>query len=383
MATSGTTPALQFNGENYHMWAIKMRAHLKALGLWDVIIDDSEPTPLQETATLNQIKRHEEEKTKKPKALVYLFSAVSDRVFSRIMNYESPKEAWEKLKEEFDRGDRSKKIKLLRLKSEFALFRMQENESVRDYASKLSDIVNKMRLLGEDFPESRVVEQILISLPLKFESKISALEEHADIDKISSAELINKLQIQEQRVNMHARVPIEGALFSSQGKKAIQCNFCKRVGHKEKFCRQKQKLEAAQSKQELQHINITEISSEQSNTILVTSSELTVEDDSLWVVDSGCTSHMCKNEAMFVSLDKSATGQVRLENGMLETIKGKGNIAIETKEGKKFITDVNFVPTLSQNLLSVNQMTDQGYSVGFKDNCRRIYDPEDRLIAFI
>ncbi|XP_021893587.1 uncharacterized protein LOC110811398 [Carica papaya] len=30
---------------------------------------DSEPTPLQETATLNQIKRHEEEKAKKPKAI--------------------------------------------------------------------------------------------------------------------------------------------------------------------------------------------------------------------------------------------------------------------------------------------------------------------------
>lgn len=356
MATSGTTSAPQFNGENYHVWAIKMRAHLKALGLWDVIIDDSEPTPLQETATLNLIKRHEEEKAKKPKAIAYLFSAVSDRVFSRIMNYESPKEAWEKLKEEFDGGDRSKKIKLLMLKSEFALLIMQENESVRDYASKLSDIVNKMRLLGEDFPESRVVEQILISLPPKFESKISALEELADIDKISSAELINKLQSQEQRVNMHARVPTEGALFSSQtkstpsnqyqgrrnggnqtgnqssrkqkkyppcnicsltnhfesecwykGKKAVRCNFCKRVGHKEKFCRQKQKFEVAQSKQELQHVNVTEISSEQSNTILVASSELTVEDDSLWVINSGCTSHMCKNEAMFVSLDKSAT----------------------------------------------------------------------------
>ncbi|XP_021896358.1 uncharacterized protein LOC110813493, partial [Carica papaya] len=108
-----------------------------------------------------------------------------------------------------------------------------------------------------------------------------------------------------------------------------------------------------------------------------------VEDDSLWVVDSGCTSHMCKNEVMFVSLDKSATGQVRLENGILESIKGKGNVAIETREGRKLITDVNFVPTLSQNLLSVNQMTNNGYSVSFKNQCCRIHNHEDKLIALI
>ncbi|XP_021901703.1 uncharacterized protein LOC110817469 [Carica papaya] len=293
-------------------------------------MDDSDPPPLGDTATLNQIRRHEEDKAKKLKAIACLFSAVSDRVFLRIMNFESPKAAWEKLKEEFDGGVRSRKVKILRLKNEFALLRMKENESVKDYASKLSDVVNKMRLLWEDFPKSRVVEKILISLPPKFEYKISTLDELADIESISSAELINKLQSSEQR-----------------GKKTVRYNFCKRLGHKEKFCRQKQKQEGSQPKQEQQQANVTEVLCEQRDTILV------------------------------------ALSQVRLGNGMLETIKGKDNIAIKTREDRKLITDVNFVPILSQNLLSVNKMTNRGYSVGFKDTCYKIYDPEDRLIAFI
>ncbi|XP_021903868.1 uncharacterized protein LOC110819097 [Carica papaya] len=165
MTSTETSPPPHFNGENFHVWAIKMRAHLKALSWWDVIMDDNDPPPLGDTATLNQSRRHKEDKAKKPKAIACLFSAVSDRVFSRIMNFESPKVVWEKLKEEFDGGVRSRKMKILRLKSEFALLRMQKNESVKDYTSKLSDVINKMRLLGEDFPESRVVEQILIGLP--------------------------------------------------------------------------------------------------------------------------------------------------------------------------------------------------------------------------
>lgn len=32
-----------FNGENYHIWAIKMKAYLKAQSLWDVVENDLEP----------------------------------------------------------------------------------------------------------------------------------------------------------------------------------------------------------------------------------------------------------------------------------------------------------------------------------------------------
>ncbi|XP_021894979.1 uncharacterized protein LOC110812499 [Carica papaya] len=305
-------------------------------------MDDSNLPPIGDTPALNQIKRYEEDKTKKLKAIACLFSTVLDKVFLRIMNFESPKAAWEKLKEEFNGGVRSRKIKILRLKSEFALLRIQKNESVKDFASKLLDVVNKMRLFGGGFSEIKGGRADSYQLTPKLEFKISALEELADIESISSAELINKLQSSEQ-----------------QGKKVVRCNFCKRLGHKEKFCKQKQKQEGSQPKQELQHANVTEVSSEQCTTILVASSELSVEDDTLWVVDCGCTSHMCKDEALFVSLDKTVSGQVRLGNGMLET------------------------PLRAKNLLSVNQMTDRGYSVAFKDNCCRIYDPKDRLIAFI
>ena len=43
--------------------------------------------------------------------------------------------------------------------------------------------MNQMRLLGEDFPDSRVVEKVLVSLPEKFEHKICFLEDLKDCVK--------------------------------------------------------------------------------------------------------------------------------------------------------------------------------------------------------
>jgi hypothetical protein len=52
---------------------------------------------------------------------------------------------------------------------------MKDNESVKDYSGILMDVVNQMRLLGKTFEDHKVVEKIMMSVPQKFEAKISAI----------------------------------------------------------------------------------------------------------------------------------------------------------------------------------------------------------------
>lgn len=74
---------------------------------------------------------------------------------------------------------------------------------------------------------------------------------------------------------------------------------------------------------------------------------------------------MCKNESMFTYLNKALKVKVRLGNDKFENTKGKGTVSVNTHLGIRYITNVFFVPTLKQNLLSVNQMTNNGYKVLF------------------
>ncbi|XP_060212015.1 uncharacterized protein LOC132639593 [Lycium barbarum] len=186
-----------FTGENYHTWMIKMKAYLKALSLWETIESEADPPPLGPNPTVAQMKIYEDLKSRKPKALTCLHSALSEVIFTRIMACETPKEAWEKLKKEFDGRDRVKTVKLLTLKREFEMLRIKEGDTVKDYSAKLLEIVNKIRLFGEVFPNSKAVEKMMISLLVRFESKISAKEESCDLKTLSVAELISKLQAQE------------------------------------------------------------------------------------------------------------------------------------------------------------------------------------------
>lgn len=79
-------------------------------------------------------------------------------------------------------------------------------------------IVNQMRLIGEDFSYQKVVEKIMISLLDKFEGKISAIEESCDLKKLTIAELISKLQAQEQRTSIRNEEVAEGAFQAFQAK---------------------------------------------------------------------------------------------------------------------------------------------------------------------
>ncbi|XP_044461809.1 uncharacterized protein LOC123193089 [Mangifera indica] len=194
----GTGPP-QFAGENYHILAIKMKVYLMALNLWETVEDDGEPEPLGVDLTLTQIKLYEDRKPRKPKALTCLHLALSKVIFTRIMVCKSPKKVWERLKEEYEISDKVKTGKLLTIIKEFEVLRMKEGKLVKEYASKLLELVNKIRLMREDFPDTKVMNKILVSLPFKFKSKVSAIEESCDLKTLSVSKLISKLQAYEQR----------------------------------------------------------------------------------------------------------------------------------------------------------------------------------------
>ncbi|KAJ6423527.1 hypothetical protein OIU84_024483 [Salix udensis] len=161
---------------------------------------------------MTQIKSHKERKTKKSKAKTCLFAVVSTTVFTRIMSLKSAKVVWDYLKEEYAGDERIRGMQSLNLIREFELQRMKESKTIKEFSEKLLGIVNKVRLLGTDFTDCRIVEKILVIVPERYEASITTLENTKDLSKIKLAELINALQAQEQRRMMRLDHVAEGAL---------------------------------------------------------------------------------------------------------------------------------------------------------------------------
>ena len=159
-----------FTGENYHIWSVKMKAFMKAYGLWRIVENgQQEPPALSDDATLQQIKDHENTVAKGFKAMTLIHSALSEVMFTRIMVCESAKEAWDKLKEEFQGSDRTRRQQVLNLRREFEMLRMKETKSIKEYIDRITLIVNQIKILGEDFSDRRIVEKVILTIQERFE----------------------------------------------------------------------------------------------------------------------------------------------------------------------------------------------------------------------
>ncbi|GKB19926.1 retrovirus-related pol polyprotein from transposon TNT 1-94 [Tanacetum coccineum] len=348
-----------FSRTHYHIWAIKMKTYLKSQGLWKVVETDESTPALGENPTVAQLRTYDTESLKKDKALTCLHSGIADQIFTSIMDLETPKAVWDKLQETFEGTDRVKAVRLLTLKREFELLRMKDDELVKDYSARMVDVVNQMRLHGEVVKDQKVVEKMMISVPPKFEAKISAIEESCDLDTLTVSELTSKLQAQEQRVSIRSEEKVEGAFrvssrsnkgstsqnYSSTPKKGtfppcnicqntnheeancwfkdkpnFKCNFCNKFGHLEKYCRAKK---AHNHTQGVQQANVSE-EDQVDDEYLFMASHLDEHPNSLtWLMDSGCTSHMTPERSFFITLDTTDNPRVKLGDGRYTRAKGR------------------------------------------------------------
>lgn len=102
-------------------------------------------------------------------------------------------------------------------------------------------------------------------------------------------------------------------------------------------------------------------------------------------MDSGCSNHMTGTGSLFKALDENQKNEVRFGDDRMVKVEGKGTIGNKTSQGTvKLLHDVQFVPNLTHNSLSVGQLMGEGYSVLFDGGIGSVYDKKsDRHIASI
>ncbi|GAA0166461.1 hypothetical protein LIER_21609 [Lithospermum erythrorhizon] len=93
----------------------------------------------------------------------------------------------------------------------------------------------------------------------------------------------------------------------------------------------------------------------------------------VWYIDSGCSNHMCKDEKMFNTIDRSFSHPVKLGNYDKLEVKGRGNVRLSIDGAAYTICEVYYVPKLKSNLLSVGQLQEKGLTVHFKHGACSIY----------
>ncbi|GJZ80946.1 hypothetical protein Tco_0645940 [Tanacetum coccineum] len=148
-------------------------------------------------------------------ALIPIFKGEKYCLWSlKMSNLFKSQELWELVKNGFPdpkpaepdqalRDNRNRKVitvKLQTLHREFEILKMKDEESVQDYLSRVSTIMNQMKSYGENVTDEVIVSKVLRSLSSNFDHLVAAIEEFKDLLVYTFDELMSSLLAHEDRI---------------------------------------------------------------------------------------------------------------------------------------------------------------------------------------
>lgn len=272
--------------------------------------------------------------------------------------------------------------------------KMSEGEDVRDHMAQFFETADKLAAMQVEINEKLLTLMLLQSLPASYDVFRRAIESR---DTLPDIEILKNKIIEacesikeDQSPNgaMFVKQPKSGSKYndkkypdnnksaSSDREKTrpkYKCNYCKKLGHRAADCYSKKRKEKEKANVVEEAYLVAEIkgkSSEQVNFVGIKDK---------WCLDSGCTSHLCKDKGMFTSFTQ-VSSDLNLADGTGTQVRGKGevkiNVSIDGTDKIIKLENALFVPNLKTNLISVSKIVDTDHEVTFRRNQALVKDQQ-------
>ncbi|KAG7567097.1 Integrase catalytic core, partial [Arabidopsis thaliana x Arabidopsis arenosa] len=363
---AGTTTIMKasfqvFNeNSDFSLWKTRMKAHLGLAGLKGIVDDFSltktvpltkaegkkveegddvtESSQTKEVQDLDKIEKSEQ-------AMNRIIAHVGDAVLRKIDHCKTAAEMWETLNKLYMETSLPNRI-YVQLK--FYSFKMSDsktiNENVNEFLKIVAELSSLEIVVGEEvrailFLNGLSSRYSQLKHTLKYGNKALLLQDVISSAKSLERELDELQELEKSPSTVlytteRGRQPVKNNQKNGQGrgrsrsnsKTRLTCWFCKKEGHVKKDCfARKKKME---SEEQGEAGVITEK--------LVFSEALSVNDQlvkDLWVLDSGCTSHMTSRRDWFCNFQENGSTTILLGDDHSVESQGQGSIRINTHGG--------------------------------------------------
>ncbi|WJX17846.1 hypothetical protein P8452_07710 [Trifolium repens] len=411
-----------FDGKNWDRWVKQMKVIFNVQEVYEQV--NAAITPLPENANEEQRTTFREAKKKDNKALFLIHQCVDSKVFEKIADAETSKDAWDILQKSYGGDAKVKKVKLQALKRQYELLQMKNDESVADYFTRLVTLTNQMKNCGGNLDEQETVEKVLRTLTSKFEHIVVTIEETKDLSEIKIEDLQSTLEAHELKhgERSHGKED-EQALFSKfkkyqsekkkwqnkkdskkskenaetvpesssggggkqkdkskkKDKSKIQCYNCDKYGHYANECKNPKKKKGQDNEEEAKVAHDSSGSEDETSFMVTIADE--AADSMVWYFDSGCSNHMTGNRSILTDFDECLNTKIRLASSDSIKAEGMGNVVIQRSNGKKAVIEkVLYVPGMKCNLMSIGQLISKGFKIVIEDETLQLFDSKKRLI---
>jgi hypothetical protein len=240
-ATTGRLPFPMLTRMNYAAWAVRMKYLLRTNGAWGAVVRGANEAV---DDGMDQL------------ALSIISQAIDDETLLRVVEKETAADVWAALRSMHVGVERVREARIQSLRLDFDNLKMDDAESVDDFAEKFMMLVGRIRELGDAMEEKYIVKKLLRSVSNKFINVASSMVLFNDVNKMTMEEAIGSLKAHEELLKGREVQAQEHRLLmaraqGSGGKKKfdkskIPCYNCQELGHFAYECpMKKKKTEAA------------------------------------------------------------------------------------------------------------------------------------------
>lgn len=375
--------------ENFAEWKVGAKAYLTSKGHFN-----SCKAKLADDATAPQ-------KEVNAKALAELTLLLNPSIYSYIEHATEAKEAWDALMEVFEDKGAVRKVSLLK---QWITLKSDECASMHDYVNKNVSMRAKIKNAGFDISEEIAGCILLCGLSEEYNPLVLSMEakEKITLDSVKNL-LLQTIDTNRSENAMAVKNFGKNAKKKKdKGKKPVKCYECDGPHFKNKCPKLKGTSEKSDivlytscvlvSDDKFDDIgsDVDSIKQDDCEEVCVVgedavfSSALVAKgnNENEWYVDSGATKHMTNIDFVMQNAKQPLVKQVKAANGEKMNIERTGDIKCKISNNSVFVlSDVQYIPKLCVNLLSVSQMVRNGCSVTFNADGCKIFSKNNQLLA--
>lgn len=361
--------------DNYDTWSMQVEALLIKNDVWDYV-NGINVKPEQNAETWLKMDR---------KAKADLVLSIQPSELKQIRGCETSRDVWLKLESIYASKGPARKATLLK---QLMLQRLDEGGDVKEHIAKFFDAVDKLESMNVQIHGDLLSIMLLYSLPSSFENFRCAIETR---DELPEAEALKVKIIEESEARKQASGPVVAMAasfrgnFNGQQRTYIKCFKCGEPNHKANVCPNKKKKNDKEKQ-----TSTTSKAAESSFAVCTVASNEDVFfangaiNNRSWILDSGCSIHLCRDKDSFEDMQKSTKMSLNLANQTSAEVCGEGLVHFVAKsdgsERKINLKNTLFVPDLRSNLMSVSQITDHDHSVTFSKEGAHIVDANGNTV---
>ncbi|KAG8489413.1 hypothetical protein CXB51_017856 [Gossypium anomalum] len=275
----------KFDGEtNFNLWQVRMMAILVQSSLKKVVTG-KKPENLNKT---------EWEKLDE-KALSAIQLCLVNTVLQKVLMEKTSSSLWKRLETLYATKSL---VNRLVLKQRLFTFRMNEGELLRDHISQFITLLNDLNNVEDHIDDEDQAMLLLCSLPPSYKSFRETLIYGRD-----------KLSFEDVKGHLLSRDKLDNELHLDS-KTDRQASVL--LGHVKADCYKLRNKKAAESNEE--DVAGANLADENGDDFLLVSTSDNTKLTSEWILDSGCSFHMCPNREWFSTYSLVEGGVVRMGN---------------------------------------------------------------------